>query len=176
MSVYEETKGVERHVVRSHHRLLSDKEEKELAMRPILPWSVPTCGRCAQAHTVLQVHARPNAFPKRPFPHLLQNLGSHTTAGHCNVSDFPRDVSNQWPTSVGVLQALQRFVQGYDWVFELLFTQLQAFFSSQRCCLCELGHSTGVSFVLSCETRGPILRNRGPIRRNTVSLNRTGHK
>ena len=29
--------------------------------------------------------------------------------------------------------------------------------------------------VLSCETRGPILRNRGPIQRNTVSLNRTGH-
>ena len=29
--------------------------------------------------------------------------------------------------------------------------------------------------VLSCETRGPILRNRGPIQRNTVSLNRTAH-
>ena len=30
--------------------------------------------------------------------------------------------------------------------------------------------------VLSCETRGPILRNRGPIQRNTVSLNRTAHE
>ena len=29
--------------------------------------------------------------------------------------------------------------------------------------------------VLTCETRGPILRNRGPIQRNTVSLNRTAH-
>ena len=29
--------------------------------------------------------------------------------------------------------------------------------------------------VLSCETRGPILRNGSPIQRNTVSLNRTGH-
>ena len=45
-------------------------------------------------------------------------------------------------------------------------------------------HSTGCFFgigalvfekVLSCETRGPILRNRGPIQRNTVSLNRTAH-
>ena len=30
--------------------------------------------------------------------------------------------------------------------------------------------------VLSCETRGPILRKRGPIQRNTVSLNRTAHE
>ena len=30
--------------------------------------------------------------------------------------------------------------------------------------------------VLSCETRGPIQRNKGPIQRNTVSLNRTAHE
>ena len=29
--------------------------------------------------------------------------------------------------------------------------------------------------VLSCETRGPTLRNRGPIQRNSVSLDRTSH-
>ena len=47
LSVSAETKGVGRHVVRSHHRLLLDEEEKELAMRPVLPWDVPTGGRCA---------------------------------------------------------------------------------------------------------------------------------
>ena len=97
--------GVGRLIVRSHLRLLLGKEEKELAMRPILPWNVPIGGRSVQAHTAPRFQAGPEAFPKRPFPHLLQNLGTHTTAGHCNPSDFPREASSQWPASVGVLQA-----------------------------------------------------------------------
>ena len=57
--------------------------------------------------TVPRVQARPDAFPKRPFPHLLQNLGSQTTAGHRNSRDFPRDASSQRPDLTGILQALQ---------------------------------------------------------------------
>ena len=37
-------------------------------------------------HTVPRVQARPDAFPKGPFAHHLQNLGTYTTAGHCNQS------------------------------------------------------------------------------------------
>ena len=49
LSVSAETKGVGRHVVCSHHQLLLDKEEKELAMRPILPKDVPI-GRRTLSH------------------------------------------------------------------------------------------------------------------------------
>ena len=99
-------KGVGRHVVRSRHWLLREKEAKELAMRPILLRDVPIGGCCAQAHTVPRVQARPDAFPKGPFPHLLQNLDTNTTAGHCNPHDLPREASNQRAAQVGILEAL----------------------------------------------------------------------
>ena len=35
--------------VRRNRRLLLNQEEKERAMRPVLPWHVPFHGRCAQA-------------------------------------------------------------------------------------------------------------------------------
>ena len=44
--------------------------------RSTLPRNTPMRGSCALTHTVPRVQARPNAFPQRPFPHLLQNLGT----------------------------------------------------------------------------------------------------
>ena len=69
-------------------------------MRPILPWNFPIGGRCAQAHTVPRVQARPDAFLKWPFPHIFHDLGVRTTAGHCNSRDFPRDASSQKPALI----------------------------------------------------------------------------
>ena len=66
---------------------------------------------------------------------------THTTAGHCNSHDFPRDASSQWSASIGGLQALQRFIQGYDWVFEMLFPQIQA-------CLCSSQNVTFASWII----------------------------
>ena len=53
-------KGVGRHVARNYPRLLLDKEEKELAMRPILHLDVPISGWCVQRHTVPWVQERPD--------------------------------------------------------------------------------------------------------------------
>ena len=100
-AVSAETQVFGRHFVRNRHQLLLDKEEKELAIRPILPQEVPTGGCCTQAHTVPWVQARPDAFPIGPSPHLLQNLGTHKTAGHCNPDDFELRQAQE-----GILQAI----------------------------------------------------------------------
>ena len=43
-SIEEGTEGL---TVRRNRRLLLNQEEKELAMRPVLPWYIPLHGRCA---------------------------------------------------------------------------------------------------------------------------------
>ena len=58
-------------------------KERSSPCGPCFPGNVPTSGRC-----VPRVHARPDACSKRPFPHLLKNLGVHTTASHRNSRDF----------------------------------------------------------------------------------------
>ena len=98
-------------------------------MRPILPWNIPTGGRCAQTHTVPRVQARSDAFPERPFPHLLQNSCAHTTASHCSSRDVSRNASSQRSDPIGILQALQSFVRSCDWVFEVLFPRIFIFAS-----------------------------------------------
>ena len=63
--------GVGRLVVRSHHRLLPEKEEEELAMGPTLPWNIPTGGRCAQTHTVPWGPTKARRLPRRVFSHIF---------------------------------------------------------------------------------------------------------
>ena len=107
-------------------------------MRPILPWNVPTGGRCAQAHAVQE---KPDAVTERPFPHLLQNSCAHPTS-HCNSRDFSRDASSQRSALVRIIQALQSFVQGYDWVFDVLFPLLQS-------CLVPSQNVTFASWIIA---------------------------
>ena len=60
-----------------------DEAEQELAVQPVLPRDVPDARRCAQAHNISWVLVRPDAFPRGPFPHLLQNLRANDAASHC---------------------------------------------------------------------------------------------
>ena len=50
------------------HRLFLQKEEEELAMRPVSPWDIPSRGGCAQTHTVPSIQKRPVASDLTP-PH-----------------------------------------------------------------------------------------------------------
>ena len=76
-------KGIWQHLFRSHHRLLLDIEEKELAMRPRLPWNVPIKWTlCAGAHCPagpskarrLPRKALPTFFAKSRCPHTRRPL------------------------------------------------------------------------------------------------------
>ena len=80
-----ETQGIWQHLIHSHQLLLYE-EEKELAMRPILPWNGPLHGRCAQTHAVP---------PGRSFTHLLQNSCAPTTASQCNSRNFHERLLSQ---------------------------------------------------------------------------------
>ena len=54
---------------------------------------------------------------------------------------------SQRSTLIRIFQALQSFVQGYEWVFELLFPQLgSCLFLSQKWYLCELHHGIHPSY------------------------------
>ena len=61
--------------------LLLNQEEKELAMRPVLPWLIPLLGCCAQTHTVHRIQVGPNALPDRLFPQTLEEAN----ASHCKT-------------------------------------------------------------------------------------------
>ena len=108
-------------------------------MRSILQWNVPKGGRCAQAHTAPRVQARPKEFPKRHFFTSFAKSWSHTSAGHCNSCDFPREASSQRQSLIGILQAPQRYVQGYDWVFEVRLSPVFACLHCPKgCCFLTL--------------------------------------
>ena len=48
------------------HRLFLQKEEEELAVRPVSLWHIPLRGGCAQTHTVPSIQKRPqDLFPQR---------------------------------------------------------------------------------------------------------------
>ena len=108
------------------HRLLLDKEEEELALRPILPWNVPISGSCAQAHTASRVQAKPDAFTKRHFSTSFAKSWCPHSCRPLHSRDFPRETSCQRLSLIGILQALQRYVQGYDWVFEVRLSPVLA--------------------------------------------------
>ena len=100
-------KGAWRHVG-SRHRLLLDEEE--LAMRPTLP-----SGRCAQAHTVPRVQARPDAFPKRPSNIFCKILVPTQLQAIATQATFHETFRASGHLSRG---SPQRFVRGYDWVLK----------------------------------------------------------
>ena len=95
LSVSAGTKEVGRHVVRSHHRLLPEKEEKRA--RHAAHTSLGRSNRwtlCASAQ-YLTGPSKARRLPKKgTFPHVLQNLGIHTTAGQCNPHDWQQEVSS----------------------------------------------------------------------------------
>ena len=53
-------------------RLLLNEEEEELATRPVLSRNLPDAGCRAQTHHIPRIQRRPDPFPARSFPHLLQ--------------------------------------------------------------------------------------------------------
>ena len=141
-------KGIWRHLIRSHHRLLLYGKKKSSPCGPYFPAAfqqVDAVRRRTRSHGSKQGQ---NAFSELPFPHLWQNSCAHTTAGHCTSRDFSQHASSQKSAPVGILQALQRVVQGYDWVFEVLFPQLQScLFPSQNLCELEHGIPSPLSFA-----------------------------
>ena len=63
-------------IVRRNRLLLLNQEEKELVMRPVLPWHVPVHGCCAQTHTMHRVEVGPNALPNRRLPQIPEEANS----------------------------------------------------------------------------------------------------
>ena len=107
-------------LTKDHRLFLQRKEEEGLIMWPILPWSVPMRGSCAQAHAVARTQMGPNTF-RHQCP---------TSLAACLQSAL-----------ILILQVFQSFVQCINRVFEVFFPQLLPslidFFP--KCCRCELG-------------------------------------
>ena len=101
-------------------------------MRPILPWNFPLGGSCAsmsgrlaQGHAVQRVQIRPDAFRERPFPTSLTQCLSFSSHRPLKLTRLSTRRFEPVAKLSGV-QALQSFVQGHDWVFEVLFPELQS--------------------------------------------------
>ena len=73
--------GAERLTDPHRRPILLNREEKELAMRPVLPWHIPLHGGCAQTHTIHRIQIGPNALPDRLFPQTLEEAN----ARHCET-------------------------------------------------------------------------------------------
>ena len=70
-------------------------------------------------------------LPNRGLPtSFAEILVPHTTDGHCNPHDLPREATSRWPAPMVILQALLCFFQGCGWVFKVLLPQIQT-------CLCS---------------------------------------
>ena len=133
-------KGIWQHFIRSHHRLLHCKEEKELAVRPTLPWNVPMRGCCAQAHAVPRVQVRPDASQNGPS-HIFCKMPYPPNRSPLQFAWLVPITLSQRSNLKRIYWALQSFVQDYDWVLAVLFPQLQScLFPSQNVYLCELDH------------------------------------
>ena len=99
-------------------------------------------GRCPQAHTVPRVQAQgqtpsqnglSHIFCKTPEPIQPQAITACVT--------FARNLSQE-STLIRIFWALQSFVRGNDWVFEVLFPPAPVVsFFFPKCDLCELDHS-----------------------------------
>ena len=94
--------------------LLNQKgKEKELAMRPALPWHIPLHGLCAQTHTIHRIQVGPNALPNQLFPQLWRKP----------TPAIARDPSTMQRPLIRIFHTIQGFVQCHNWIFEVLFTK-----------------------------------------------------
>ena len=98
--------------------LLNQEEEKELAMRPALPWHIPLHGRYAQTHTI---PSKAKRLPRSASPTLKLD---EACARH--LRPLPQQVSGPKSSSAQILHALQSIVKCHNRVFEVLFPQFQS--------------------------------------------------
>ena len=119
-------------------RLLLVEEEKELAVRPILAGTfqlVDAVHRrrlCHRSRQRLLQWALPTSVAKSWYPHSCRPLQPTRLA----TGSFEPEAS-----LVEILQAIERFFQGYKWVFEVFFPQLQT-------CLCSSQNVFFASWVI----------------------------
>ena len=124
---------------RSHQRqrwLLLNQEEKELAVRPVLPCHIPLHGRCAQTPTIPWIQGGPNAPPRSASPTNFER-SQRWPLGIAPSTRFP----GQRPSSTNFQHTSELYPVPRSDLRSALPTNLIVFYFSRRCCLYDLDRS-----------------------------------